>query len=137
MSKLLAQLKQHEGIRLHPYKCSEGYSTIGYGRCLDTKGITLYEAELLLNHDIEAVTLSLRHQVDFWYQLDYVRQGVLINMAFNIGVAGLLKFKKTLNHVSDGSYELAAIEMLDSKWANQVPKRAKELSEQMATGEYK
>jgi lysozyme len=61
---------------------------------------------------------------------------VLINMAFNIGVGGLLKFKNTLAHIRSGQYELAATEMLDSNWARQVHGRAKELALQMRHGTF-
>lgn len=136
MSKLIDQLKRHEGIRLKPYRCTAGVLSIGYGRSLETKGITLYEAEILLNHDVGAVVSSLKNELIFWERLDHVRQEALINMAFNIGVTGLMKFKKTLSMIAGGDYLDASIEMLDSKWAIQVPKRAKELSEQMETGRY-
>lgn len=58
-------------------------------------------------------------------------------MCFNLGIAGLLKFKKFIAAVNDGFFELAAKEMLDSLWAKQVGNRAIELSEQIKTGEWK
>jgi lysozyme len=68
--------------------------------------------------------------------IDSVRADVLVNMAFNMGVNGLLKFKKMIAAIDDRNYDEAAIEMLNSRWAVQVGKRANELSKQMRTGEY-
>jgi len=134
MSKLLEQIKFHEGLRLKPYVCPAGKLTIGYGRNIEDCGITKYEAELLLAHDITAVESELQDKLKFWATLDPVRQAVLINMAFNMGVNGLMKFKKTLVMVGNGDYSDAAIEMMDSRWARQVPKRALDLSVQMDLG---
>lgn len=134
MSKLLEQIKFHEGLRLKPYVCPAGKLTIGYGRNIEDCGITKYEAELLLAHDITAVEGELQDKLKFWATLDPVRQAVLINMAFNMGVNGLMKFKKTLVMVGNGDYSDAAIEMMDSRWARQVPKRALDLSVQMDLG---
>lgn len=136
MTKLIEQIKRHEGLRLKPYNCTAGKLTIGYGRNLESNGITEYEAEILLHHDINGVYNKLRLALKFWPQLNDARRNVLINMGFNIGTHGLLGFKKTLKLVEEGKYNLAAIEMLDSKWAKQVPDRALELSVQMDTGEF-
>jgi len=140
MNKLIEQLKEHEGLSLKPYKCKEDKLTIGFGRCLDTKGISTEEAEHLLNNDIKEVVNNLYSFV-FWCELNAARQAVLISMTLNMGYVGFKKFKKTIKAISDLDYELAAIEMLDSKWAIQVGKdkgqRAYVLSEQMRTGEWK
>ena len=135
-SKLKDQLKKQEGTRLLPYKCSAGALTIGVGRNLDVNGIRESEAELMLDNDIDEVYKRLR---DAWPKiilLDDARQNVLVNMAFNLGVSGLMGFHKTLNAISLADYELAAGEMLNSKWAIQVGQRAIDLSNQMKTGEY-
>lgn len=70
----------------------------------------------------------------WWRELDDVRQRVLLDMGFNLGVWGLMKFRKTLGHVQAHNFEHASIEMLDSKWAEQVGGRAKALSQMMRTG---
>lgn len=136
MSNILKQLQRHEGLRLKPYKCTGDKWTIGYGRNLEDRGITQAEALALLKNDIADVMSMLSFELSFYLELDQIRRDVLTNMAFQIGVAGLLKFKKTLQYVKAGEYEKAAYEMLDSKWAKQTPSRAKELSEQMRTGQY-
>lgn len=130
---VLEQLKRHEGLRLEPYRCTEGFLTIGYGRNLDAKGISQLEAIDLLIADIEESKTALNDR-GLLDGLDEARAGVLINMAFQLGINGLLKFKNTLRLVKEGRFEEASVEMLDSLWAKQTPSRAEELSQQMKTG---
>lgn len=134
--KLVEQLEIHEGLRLKPYKDTVGKLTLGIGRNLEDKGITEQEALFMLNNDVDYFYCQLNKKLTWLKYLDDVRQNVLVNMAFNLGIAGLLTFKNMLNHCGDGHYDDAAKEMLNSKWANQVGYRAKELAEQMSTGEF-
>lgn len=137
MSKLQEQLKRHEGLRLKAYQCTAGKVSIGFGRNLDDKGITQAEADLMLENDVIFLMSVLPGKIAFFNELDKVRADVLVNMAFNLGVNGLLNFKKMLSAMDEGYFTRAAAEMLDSKWAFQVGDRALELAEQMKTGEYK
>jgi lysozyme len=137
MSKLQEQLKRHEGLMLKAYKCTSNRTTIGYGRNLDDKGITQAEADLMLENDVLFLMSVLPAKISFFNELDKARADVLVNMAFNLGVNGLLGFKKMLAAIDDGYFTRAAAEMLDSKWARQVGDRALELAEQMRVGEYK
>lgn len=139
---LLNQLRRHEGLRLEPYKCSEGYLTIGFGRNIETNGISEAEAEFMLSNDLIACERELKDEG--WYnQLDETRRAVVLNMAFNLGKPTLLKFSKFIGKLSDNDYEGASKEMItgsdgvsESKWASQVGKRAYELAEQMRTGQW-
>ena len=131
---MIEQIKLHEGLRLKPYKCTEGFLTIGYGRNIESRGISPDEAEEMLFNDISDVEESLARHSLLGIEHTDTRKAVLINMAFQLGVTGLFKFKKTLEAYRRCEYELAAKEMLDSKWATQTPTRAKALSEQMLTG---
>lgn len=133
---LLEQLKRHEGLRLKPYRCTAGKLTIGYGRNLDDKGISEYEAELMLASDIHEVQDALTKRLPVYILLDPVRKDVLANMAFNLGVAGLLKFKNMITALESGDYDAASRHMLDSRWAKQVGSRAGELARQLRKGEY-
>ena len=134
--KLAEQLKVHEGLRLKPYKDTVGKWTIGIGRNLEDKGITEQEALFMLNNDVDYFHDKIKKEINWFWALDDVRQNVLVNMAFNLGVSGLLTFKNTLRLISFSRYEEAAEEMLNSKWARQVGYRAEELAEQMRTGEF-
>lgn len=132
--KLVEQLIHDEGLRLKPYKDSVGKLTIGVGRNLDDVGISREEAMLLLNNDIAKATEAVRTHIPWANELDEARFGALVNMAFNLGIGGLLQFKNTLAHLKAGRYEDAAREMLKSKWAQQVGPRADRLSTQVKTG---
>ena len=136
---LARQLRRDEGVVEHAYIDSEGWTTIGVGRLIDQrKGGRLRddEIEYLLQNDITEKSDELIRRLPWVADLDEARQGVLINMAFNLGVSGLLGFRKTLALVKAGDYAKASVEMLDSKWARQVKGRATRLSEQMRTGKW-
>lgn len=136
MSKLEEQLLADEGLRLKPYRCTAGKLTIGVGRNLDDVGITKAEALFMLRNDMDRVTTDVRTNLPWYSSLSPARRDVLVNMAFNLGIVGLLKFKNTLKHMQAGEYDLAAAGMLESKWASQVGTRARRLAEMMRTGEY-
>jgi lysozyme len=133
---LVDQLKRDEGVKLKPYRDSVGKLTIGVGRNLDDDGLTMAEVEMLLQNDIQQVQTQLQAALPWVYQLDEARRGALENMAFNLGVHGLLEFRNTLSLIERGKYDEAADGMLKSKWAAQVGPRATRLSQQMRTGEW-
>jgi lysozyme len=134
---LLSQLEEHEGFRSSAYADSEGWLTIGIGRLIDHRkggGISKAEARVLLLNDVERVTAQVRDALPWWADLDDVRQNVLVEMGFQLGVPGLLKFKNTLRAVEAGDWHDASAGMLASKWARQTPKRAEKLARQMREG---
>jgi lysozyme len=131
---MIRQLRLHEGERLKPYRCTAGKLTIGIGRNLEDRGITPEESAYLLENDIARFQTELLRALPWVAKLDEVRQRVLLDMAFNLGVQGLLQFKRTLAAIQAGDYERAAPMMLDSKWAEQVGQRAERLSRMMLTG---
>lgn len=133
------QIKSDEGCVLHAYQDHLGYWTIGYGRLLDKRkggGISQNEADQLLQNDIDRKLADLRDKLPWFDNLDDPRKGVLLNMCFQLGLTGLLKFKNTLAYIEAGDYENAAANMLKSKWAQQTPNRANRMAEQMRTGEW-
>jgi len=139
INKATEQIKQDEGLVLHVYDDSLGYSTIGYGRLVDRRkggGISENEALYLLKNDVDARLNVLENAIDFFDRLDDARKGVLLNMSFQLGIAGLLKFKSTLVYIESGDYENASANMLKSLWARQTPNRANRLAEQMRTGQW-
>lgn len=132
---LLEQLKDFEGLELKAYQCTAGKTTIGLGRNLDDYGITKEEAYYLAKNNINELEDELDRAIPWWRQLDDARQRALINLSYNVGTTTLLKFKKTLQYLEDGSYEEAAKEVLDSRWADQVGRRAIFISNVFLTGE--
>lgn len=137
---LKPQLKKHEGTgpvkngRFMPYRDSVGKMTIGWGRNLDDRGISEWEAEFLLQNDIDQHLQELITALPWVATLDPVRRDVLADMAFNLGVPKLLKFENTLDSIKRGKYELAAVQMLQSHWASQVGSRALTLAKMMRSG---
>ena len=134
--KLREMLQKHEGLRLKPYRCTAGKLSIGFGRNLDDKGITEEEANWLLSNDIEEITQQAQDNFQWFDSLDEVRQNVILDMIYNLGMAGFLKFKLMIHFLEIGDYTQASIEMKDSKWFDQVGDRAKELCKMMYTGIY-
>jgi len=121
--------------RLKPYRDSVGKLTIGYGRNLDDRGITEVEALYLLHNDVVEVEHDLDQHLPWWRGLDDVRQRVLADMAFNMGLAGLLTFHQTIAFIQAGQYPAASAGMLNSRWARQVGRRARRLAQMMETGQ--
>jgi lysozyme len=135
---LTRQLRGDEGARPCVYKDSLGFDTIGVGRLVDSRkpgaGLRSVEIDFLLQNDIDDRINALMKALPWFQNLDDARQGVLLNMAFQLGTAGLLAFKNTLAAVQGTRYDEAAADMLNSTWAQQTPARAKRLAEQMKTG---
>ncbi len=115
----ISQLKHHEGFRSKPYRDSLGIWTIGYGLNLEN-GITEREASLILEERVRKLQIRLPMVIKFWHNISPTRQDVLINMAYNLGISGLLKFKKMLKALENKDYKKAGKEMLNSRWAIQV-----------------
>lgn len=125
---------RHEGYRSKPYRCTAGKLTVGYGYNLDA-GMPEDEAHLLLRFRIGKITTELSKKISWFADLNDARQAALTDMAYQLGVAGLLKFPKAMNAMRSGDYAAAAKKMLDSKWAkSDTPERAKEISEIIRTG---
>lgn len=159
-SILRSELTLDEGLRLKVYRCTENKRTIGVGRNLDAIGIRSFETEqlgitvascvangitksqalILLDNDITACEASLDRYLPWWRTLDPVRQRVMLNMTFNMGLdanpknGGFDSFVNTLNLIKVGQYENASQNMLRSKWADQVGKRAIRLAMLMRLG---
>ena len=138
ITELTQQLRRDEGVQPNVYLDSLGYSTIGIGRLVDSKkpggGLRDSEIDLMLQNDISDRVAALDDALPWFDSLDPARQGVLLNMAFQMGTRGLLAFTTTLAHIRAGRYADAATAMMDSTWAKQTPARAGRLAAQMATG---
>ena len=154
---LLQELVKHEGLRLQVYQDTLGIDTIGIGRNLKDRGISkeeldeldiptidhIYEygiteadAMLLAENDVQIVEEELLRAHPCVEDLDAVRQLVLVDMAFNMGVPRLCKFKKMWNAIHENKFDVASKEMLDSRWANQVKSRSVKLANAMHNGAF-
>lgn len=132
-------LSADEGRVSYAYQDSLGVWTIGVGHNIDKRrGGKLPEhiIDALLDSDIREKTLELDRFLPWWKDLDNIRQAVLISLCFNLGIAGLLRFKITLASIKLGHYAEAADELENSQpWASQVGDRAKRLAQMLRTGD--
>ena len=129
---LMADLRRDEGCSLHVYTDTEGYLTIGFGRMIDKRkggGISMAEAEDLLENDIEKFIDQMDAQMPGWRDFSEDIQLGLANMAFNMGIAGLMRFERMFAALENGNNILAAEEALNSKWAKQVGPRADRIAD--------
>lgn len=136
-AKLTARLMIDEGVIPHAYQDHLGYWTIGVGRLIDKRkggGLSRDEIQYLLNNDMREKEKAVLDNIPWAANLDDARFCVLVMMAFQLGIDGLLKFKNTLAKTRAGDYAGAADSMLKSLWAKQTPARAKRTAMMMRTG---
>jgi lysozyme len=136
MEKMADLLERHEGRRRFAYKDSVGKLTIGIGFNIDDEGLYPEEMDWILRNRIQKIYNQLLYKIPEFRDLSCVRQMVLVDMTYNMGLPRLMGFKKTLTAIAVGDYLTAAREMLDSKWATQVGGRAIRLARMMRTGEW-
>ena len=142
INNIIDQLKRDEGFLAHVYLDKFGYRTIGYGHNLDANPmpglfyVNEAQATQILGRDVERISMSLQQKLPWVTTLDDARHGVLQNMAFNMGVLGLLDFHHMLSAMVTEDWATAKAEGEDSKWFSQVGDRAVRLMAQLETGEW-
>ena len=147
---IAGRLVEHEGLKLSPYVCPSGKLTIGVGRNIEDNpltpkekracgdyehGITRNMAMYLLRNDVERCLKDLRG-LDCWHCIDVERQYALLDMCFQLGFAGLKKFKKMLKALEIKDFKLASFHCLDSAYAKQVPVRSKRIAKLIREGKW-
>lgn len=132
MTSIIDDLKRDEGWRASAYQDHLGFWTIGYGFLIDARkgaGVPQPIAEAWLDHLVREKAADLDVRMPWWKtQPDDVRRA-LLNMAYQLGVDGLLKFHTTLSLLKAGDRDGAAKSALSSKWAQQTPARAKRVTD--------
>lgn len=139
---LVLELRRDEGVRYSPYRDSRGFETVGVGHNLNASplpdGWTFPlddgQVDALLESDLMNTYADLDRELPWWSTLDDVRQRVICNMCFNMGITTLMTFKNTLANVQRAQYTDAAFGMLHSDWARQVGQRAVRLAFMMRNG---
>lgn len=131
---LVTQLTFHENVRLFPYTDTQGQLTIGVGRNLTTRGISRSESRVLLDADIALVETDL-NTFAWFSKLIAQQQLAMLDMRFNVGATGFREFHQMLLALAAGDYQMAAHEMLSSRWATQVGSRARTLARMMQNAE--
>lgn len=140
MEMLISRVVEHEGIKKFAYTDTLGYTTVGIGRCIDSrvgKGLSVDECFYLLNNDLKECRSQLT-KYDWFTNQDEARQGALIELCFNLGITGLLGFKNMIDALKRKSYAEAVKHLKDSKWSSQVgARRVDDISYRIANGRYK
>ena len=138
IERLKKQIKLNEGIRKTAYQDTLGHWTIGVGHL-----IKLPDEEYLLNAKLNDLEVDQIFITDLNQAIDDARKfidadsipdeafEVVVDMAFNLGLPKLLKFKNFQQALREKDFVKASEEMLDSLWAKQLPNRSKRLSEIM------
>lgn len=127
---LLDSIEKHEGFRSKPYPDPiHGWDVPTFGHGLTY--ITEDESRQIVKNRITEIEASLKIKVAGYFNLPHQARNVLVEMAYQMGVPGLMKFKNTLEFIEKEDFQSAADEMLDSVWAKQTPKRAQDLAEIM------
>ena len=143
------RLAFHEGVELKPYRDTVGKLTIGVGRNLDDnpltpeekkacgdiyQGITKNAAYMLLRNDVTRCEEQLKKNLPFYKELSVERQYALLDICFQQGIQGLLKYKKMLKAMENKDFVLASKECLDSNYHKQTPKRCERIANLIRTG---
>jgi lysozyme len=147
-TRLEKMLSDHEGFRSKPYQCTAGKWTIGYGRNIEDNPLSVAETVYMLRHgvnrgsamwllrgDIKKCTNAILARFDV-AKLNGPRLDAITDMAYNLGIERLAGFKRMWAAIEREDWHRAADEMLSSKWAAQVGKRARTLAAIMRTGGY-
>lgn len=139
---LIQELRRDEGVRYSPYADTRGFQTVGVGHNLHvsplpqgwTYPLNDEQVNALLTVDLDGTFAGLDAHIPWWRNLSYARQRVMVNMAYNMGVNGLMGFPHTLADIKAGNYAQAATDMSQSLWAKQVGARATRLEALMIAG---
>lgn len=131
---LIEMLKRHEGFRSKPYRCSAGKLTIGFGRNIEDVGISKEEATTLLLNDIERATEDVKSIFPDFDRFTVNRQNALVNMVFNLGKSRFSLFKNTIRAIKRDDWTAAAEHAKQSRWHNQVGRRAIEIEDLLRDG---
>lgn len=139
LDTLISELKRDEGVRDTPYKDTVGIWTIGIGHNMQAKPLpkdwtfplTIKQIDKIAEDDLDDVFYGLDRSLPWWRDLSPGRQRMMANLAFNLGIAGLLAFKNTLIAIKERRWIDAAAGLRNSKWAGQVKSRCDRMCDLM------
>jgi len=130
---LKAAIKEEEGCELSAYMDPLGNLTIGYGHFMNRGSkIPQEAAEIIFESDYEQ---AVKDYARLGLTLDNTRRAALIDMIFNLGYGGVMQFRKMLNHLKRGQWQPAAVELMNSLYARQLPGRAKRNRDKILFGD--
>ena len=125
---LIDRIKLSEGYKSTVYLCTEGCATIGYGFAIKDLVLSEEISTQILIEKLDAINDRLSTFSFYLNSPDEIRD-VLVEMVYQMGLRGVLQFKKMIANLERKDYINAAVEMLDSKWAKQTPNRANGLAD--------
>jgi len=141
INKLREQLKIDEGVKYEVYDDHLGYKTLGIGHLVKATdeeygapvGTPVSEERVNAIFEADVVTYISEAKTVFGFleNMPSEAQQVIVNMCFNMGAPRLKQFKKFITAMNNEEWKVAAVEMLDSKWASQVGERANRLSDRI------
>ena len=126
---LIDSIKQHEGYRSKVYKDSLGIPTIGYGFAIKDLELDQDICDLILERKVKDLKDRIKKKFSWYKYMPPTIKEIIIEMCYQLGLYGFSCFKKTISYLQNKEWEKASVEMLDSRWAVQTPRRARELSE--------
>jgi lysozyme len=129
IKRLRETLIAHEGYQGKSYKCTAGVETIGYGFAIKDLALDTDICNIILDRKINDLMMNMYSKYPWMVKHPAKVQEVMMDCAYQMGITGFGKFKKTLSYIKEGEYILAGEELLDSRYAKQTPNRAKENSE--------
>ena len=131
MSKLIDSIKKHEGYVGIVYKDSLGIDTIGYGFAIKDLELDADICDIILERKICALIDRISNKFSWYKYMPPEIQDIVVEMCYQMGVYGFSCFRKTIAYLQDKKWEEASVEMLDSRWAEQTPNRANEMSKRV------
>ena len=126
--KLIDSIKQHEGYVKRVYKDSLGIDTIGYGFAIKDLELDQDICDMILDRKLKDLERIVNSKFNWYRYMPPEIKNVVIEMCYQLGVTGFSNFRKTITFLQNKQFHDASVEMLDSRWAEQTPVRAKELS---------
>ncbi len=135
--QIKAMIQGHEGYEDHVYLDSLDKPTCGWGHLLavGTK-VPSAASEAFFDQDFNVAKADyLSMMLQYGLDLNPTRRAVLVDMLFNMGLTRVRRFVLMIKALQAEDYNLAAEEMVDSRWYRQTKSRAKELVKMMREGE--
>ena len=129
--KLIDSIKQHEGYVKRVYKDSLGIDTIGYGFAIKDLELDQDICDMILDRKLKDLERMVSSKFNWYRYMPPKIKNVVIEMCYQLGVTGFSNFRKTITFLQNKQFHDASVEMLDSRWAEQTPVRAKELSDRV------
>ena len=131
MSDLTHNIKKHEGYVKNVYKDSLGIDTIGYGFAIKDLELDEDICDIILERKLFDLIDRINKKFQWYKYMPPEIKDVIAEMCYQMGVYGFSCFKKTIALLQDKQWKEASVEMLDSRWADQTPNRARALSKKV------